>query len=52
MIIGGFLIGAAIHSVRAVDPDPGQAEKLKAERSEFVQRKRKDARTWTLTLNT
>ncbi|WP_063725771.1 dynamin family protein [Cryptosporangium arvum] len=38
--------------MRAVDPDPGQAEKLKAERAEFVQRKRKDARTWTLTLNT
>ncbi|MFI5954223.1 dynamin family protein [Cryptosporangium sp. NPDC051539] len=38
--------------MRAVDPDPGMAEKLKTERAEFVQRKRKDARTWTLTLNT
>ena len=38
--------------MRAADPDPGLAERLKAERSEFVQRKRKDARTWSLTLNT
>ncbi|HEV2086992.1 MAG TPA: dynamin family protein [Cryptosporangiaceae bacterium] len=38
--------------IRAADPDPGTAEALKAERTEFVQRKRKDARTWSLTLNT
>jgi hypothetical protein len=38
--------------MRAADPDPGMAERLKADRAEFVQRKRKDARTWSLTLNT
>ena len=38
--------------IRAADPDPGALETLKAERAEFSSRKRRDARTWSLTLNT
>lgn len=38
--------------LRAADPDPGTLEALRAERADFAARKRKDARTWSLTLNT
>ena len=38
--------------MRAADPDPATLQGLKDERAEFSQRKRKDARTWSLTLNT
>jgi GTPase SAR1 family protein len=38
--------------MRAADPDPATLQSLKDERAEFSQRKRKDARTWSLTLNT
>lgn len=38
--------------MRSADPDPATLQSLKDERTEFTQRKRKDARTWSLTLNT
>ncbi|NUS73693.1 MAG: hypothetical protein HOQ05_09845 [Corynebacteriales bacterium] len=38
--------------MRATDPDPQTLAQLKEERAAFANRKRKDARTWTLTLST
>lgn len=37
---------------RAADPDPETLAQLKEERANFANRKRKDARTWSLTLST
>jgi hypothetical protein len=38
--------------MRAADPDTSTLQSLKEERADFAARKRKDARTWSLTLNT
>lgn len=38
--------------MRATDPNPETLAQLKEERSAFATRKRKDARTWSLTLST
>lgn len=43
---------ALMEQQRAVDPDPEILSRLKEERSAFANRKRKDARTWSLMLST